>query len=54
MSNVHQSEKHENNLIINFLPLTFKEIDLEELFADVGSIKSVRIMKNRKTAKSKG
>lgn len=42
------------NLIINFLPLDFKESQLRQLFQEVGSIASVRIMKNRKTAKSKG
>lgn len=42
------------NLIINFLPLDFKESELRELFEEVGPIESVRIMKNRKTAKSKG
>lgn len=42
------------NLIINFLPLDFKESQLRALFQEVGPISSVRIMKNRKTAKSKG
>jgi len=46
--------EHATNLIINFLPLDFKEARLRALFEEVGPITSVRIMKNRKTAKSKG
>lgn len=42
------------NLIINFLPIDFDEEELKKLFGTVGPIKSVRIMKNRKTSRSKG
>lgn len=51
---VAPSNEHATNLIINFLPLDFKEAGLRALFEEVGPITSVRIMKNRKTAKSKG
>ncbi|CAL8085884.1 unnamed protein product [Calicophoron daubneyi] len=45
---------HDRNLIINYIPRTVSDVDLSNLFASVGAIKSCRIIRDRSSGSSFG
>eukprot|EP00494_Astrolonche_serrata_P026415 UN26677 len=47
-------ENDKKNLIVNYLPVSFRECHLAHLFCEIGELISVRIISDKKTKRSKG
>lgn len=49
-----EEDQGKKNLIVNYLPVSFRECHLAHLFCEVGELVSVRIIVDKKTKRSKG
>jgi cold-inducible RNA-binding protein len=51
---IFSGEKMESKLYVGNLPYTISETELQEMFAQAGEVKSVVIIKDRESGRSKG
>jgi len=51
---LQEADQGKKNLIVNYLPVSFRECHLAHLFCEVGELVSVRIIVDKKTKRSKG